>query len=119
MEQPMKQQYHKKHYARYRLSALLISGLALCLLLLSACSPLSSGVGAATTPTSTLLPTPTIDISLQNQGTTQLQTFKQWIALLQQYSGNTASYQQQYDADQQALQNAKTDAAYKTALTTL
>jgi lipoprotein-anchoring transpeptidase ErfK/SrfK len=120
MEQPMKyQQQHKKHSIRYHLSVLLISGLALCLLLLSACSPSNSGTGASATPTSTLLPTPTIDASLQNQGETQLQTFQQWITLLQQYGGDTASYQQQYNADQQALQNAKTSATYKTALTAL
>ena len=113
------QQQHKKHSIRYRLSVLLISGLALCLLLLSACSPSNSGTGASTTPTSTLLPTPSIDASLQNQGEMQLQAFQQWITLLQQYGGDTASYQQQYSVDQQALQNAKTSTAYKTALTAL
>jgi L,D-transpeptidase catalytic domain len=117
MEQSMKhQQKHKKHY---RLSALFISGLALGLLLLSACSPSNNGAGASATPTSTFLPTPTVDASLQNQGDMQLQTFQQWITLLQQYGGDTTSYQQQYTTDQQALQNAKTDAVYKTTLTTL
>src|SRR5436853_3059769 len=113
MEQSMKyQQQHKKHSVRYHLSAFFISGLALCLLLLSACSPSSGGTGISATPTSTLLPTPSIDASLQNQGETQLQTFQQWITLLQQYGGETAPYQQEYNADQHALQNTKTSAAY-------
>jgi lipoprotein-anchoring transpeptidase ErfK/SrfK len=113
------QQKQKKHTMRYRLSALLIGGLALCLLLLSACSALSSGNPAPSRPTPPPLPTPTIDGTLKNQGETQLQAFEQWITQLQRYGGDTAAYQQQYSADQLALQNAKTNAAYKTALTTL
>jgi hypothetical protein len=65
------------------------------------------------------LPTPTIDPTLQSQGDAQLQTYQQWISLMQKYNGNTATYQQQYTSDQQALQNAKTSSAYKTALATL
>lgn len=113
------QQECKKHYVRYRFLALIVSGLMLCLLLLSACSSSNGGVGASTMPPSTLLPTPTIDASLKNQGDTQLQAFQQWITLLQQYGGETASYQQQYNADQHALEHANTNAAYKATLTTL
>src|SRR5947209_17174188 len=100
--------------------ALLISGLLLCLLLLSACSTSSSAGTAQSIPgTSTAVPTPTIDPTLQNQGDAQLQTLQQWISLMQKYHGNTTTYQQQYLDDQQALQSAKTSAAYKTALATL
>ncbi|GAC1389053.1 MAG: hypothetical protein NVS4B11_06580 [Ktedonobacteraceae bacterium] len=49
----------------------------------------------------------------------QLKAFQQWLTLMKQYSGDTTSYQQQYDTDKQALQMAKTDTAYKVALTTL
>ncbi|GAC1357506.1 MAG: hypothetical protein NVS2B12_26630 [Ktedonobacteraceae bacterium] len=48
----------------------------------------------------------------------QLQTFQQWIRVLQQNGGDTTGYQQQYTADQQALQRATTPDAYKTALAT-
>jgi lipoprotein-anchoring transpeptidase ErfK/SrfK len=66
-----------------------------------------------------MAPTPTIDTTLSNQAATQLKAFQKWIAQMKQYGGDTTTYQQQYDADQQALQAAKTDAAYKTALATL
>jgi lipoprotein-anchoring transpeptidase ErfK/SrfK len=56
---------------------------------------------------------------LKNQGDAQLQTFQQWISLIQQYGGASTSYQQQYTADQQALKNAHTNAEYKTALVVL
>jgi lipoprotein-anchoring transpeptidase ErfK/SrfK len=49
----------------------------------------------------------------------QLQAFQQWIALMKQYGGNIDSYQQQFDADQQALNDAATQADYQKALTTL
>ena len=98
-----------------------LSLLGLCLLLLSACSFSSTGSGATRTTTgaSTIAPTSTIDTTLSNQGTMQLKTFAQWLILLKQYNGDTSSYQQQYDTDQQALQNATTNTAYKSALTTL
>src|SRR5437660_7432441 len=102
----------------YQIPALLISGLLLCLLFLSACSASSSAVQSVP-GTSTAVPAPTIDPTLQNQGDIQLQTFQQWISLLQKYHGNITTYQQQYTGDQQALQSAKTSAAYKTALATL
>lgn len=104
---------HPRH-----LSIVLCSGFALCLLLLSACAPNSARTGT-TTSTTTLVSTPTIDTTLKSQGTTQLQTFQQWISLMKQYGGDITSYQQQYATDQQALQNAHTNTAYKSALTTL
>jgi lipoprotein-anchoring transpeptidase ErfK/SrfK len=118
MQQSMKHsQKHTERVIRFRLPPLLVAGSMLFLLLLSACSPFSSGTSTSVKPT--LLSTPTIDATLKNQGDTQLQAFQQWITLLQQYDGDTASYQQQYNADEQALQNAKTGTAYKAALATL
>jgi hypothetical protein len=99
-------------------SATLFLGImVLFLLLLSACSSTTTGSTAQTTPTT--LPTPTIDATMRNQGDTQLQTFQQWISLMQKYNGNATTYQQQYTTDQQALKNAQTSAAYTTALAIL
>src|SRR5438477_9142031 len=107
-------------YLRYNLSTLLLSGFGLCLLLLSACDPMNNAGTATTTPTpTTLVSTPTIDTTLKNQGDTQLQAFQQWISLMKQYGGDVTSYQQQYNVDQQSLQNARTNADYKTALLAL
>ena len=96
-----------------RLRVVSLSGLLLCVFLLSAC-------GGATTPSSTInansSPTPTVDGTLQNEGNAQLQAFQQWIALMQQYKGNVTVYQQQYHSDQQALRSATSKAAYQRAL---
>ena len=105
---------------QYHIPAVLLSALVLCVVLLSACGSLSNGgnrQSASSTPTA--LPTPAVDPTLQNQGTTELQTFQQWITLMQKYNGNTATFQQQYTNDHEALQNAKTSTAYNAALSTL
>ncbi len=105
---------HKPH----RLVAPVMSLFVLCLLLLSACSiPGTATVSKPDAPT--VVPTPTLDSTLSKQGSTQLQTFQQWITLMKQYGGDTTTYQHQYDTDQQALQKAKTDTAYNATLTTL
>src|SRR5947209_7353450 len=92
-----------------RKSALLFSLLLACTLLLNACSsfaPASSNGStsvanpASTASTPTLVPSPTVTQALQQQGTAQLQSFQQWIALLQQYGGKADTYQQQYASDQ-------------------
>jgi hypothetical protein len=110
----------KSLWQRRALSAL--ACLIIGALLLSACNGISSGntpgtpsssTGTATTSTSSL------SQSLQSQGSTELQAFQQWIALVQQNGGDITTYQQQYNTDQQALTDASTDAAYTTALTTL
>ena len=106
----------------YRLRTLVLSGLLLCIFLLSACSGATTTGSNGTTPTvnrPTPLPSPVIDRALQNQGSAQLQAFQQWISLMQQYKGDTTTYQQQYTGDQQALQSASTTAAYTSALTAL
>src|SRR5579875_3438937 len=95
--------------------------LAGCFFLLSACS------GTATQNTThanvnnspTPIVTPTISIAQQNEGNAELQTFQQWIALMQQYHGDVTTYQQQYSSDQQALQGATSSSAYTHALHTL
>jgi lipoprotein-anchoring transpeptidase ErfK/SrfK len=105
---------------RYHIPAVLPCALVLCLVLLSACGSLSNGGNRqSVSSTPTALPTPAVDPTLQNQGTTELQTFQQWITLMQKYNGNTATFQQQYTSDQEALQNAKTSTAYNAALSTL
>ena len=108
----------QQRYSQKYLLTFALAGLALMLALLSACgsnnttTPVSGGITGA-------IATPAIDSSLTNQGTTQLQSFQRWIALVKQYGGNTTQYQQQYNTDQQALQQAKTSADYKKTLNTL
>ncbi|HLZ63677.1 MAG TPA: L,D-transpeptidase [Ktedonosporobacter sp.] len=97
----------------------ILACLAICLVLLSACSALTNNSPKVSTPAPTPIPTPTISTTLKNQGEMQLQAFQQWIALIKQYGGDTTSYQQQYDTDQQALQDATGVADYQKALTTL
>ena len=109
-----------KSIYQYHIPAVLLSAFVLCLVLLSACGSVSNGGNRqSVSSTPTALPTPAVDPTLQNQGTTELQTFQQWITLMQKYNGNTASFQQQYTGDQEALQNAKTSTAYNAALSTL
>jgi hypothetical protein len=98
--------------------AVFLSSLLLVLFLLSACGSSSNQPGGATATPATS-PTPSVSSSLQSQGDAQLATFQQWINLMQQYQGNVSTYQQQYASDQQALQMAANDTAYKTALNTL
>jgi hypothetical protein len=110
---------HLRRYTslRKRLRIFALSGLLLCIFLLSACG--------TTTPQKTTsalknsISTPVIDPSIQNTGDMQLQVFQQWISLMQHYKGDVTSYQQQYTSDQQALHAATTMAAYTTALNTL
>lgn len=86
-------------------------------LLLSACSN-STTNNPASSPTANA-PTQSVSQTLQSKGTAQLQSFQQWITLMQQNGGNVATYQQQYNSDQQALTRATTTTAYTTALNTL
>ncbi len=106
---------------RSRFQARVLVALFCCLVFLSACSGISSNgsTGQTGESGSGITPTPTVAVSLQNQGNTQLQAFQQWIALMQQYNGDVTTYQQQYNSDQQALQSAKSNAAYQKALQTL
>lgn len=105
-----------------RTSAILCSLLLTCAFLLNACSN-SNLAGANNSPaaqsTPTIVPSPTVAPALQQQGAMQLQSFQQWIALMQQYGGKVDKYQQQYDSDQQALTSASTNVAYQSALDTL
>jgi lipoprotein-anchoring transpeptidase ErfK/SrfK len=113
-------QYPTKHtnrQSRHTWSAYLASALVVLLaVLLTACS---AGTANTASNTPTPPPTATINPTLQKQGDMELQTYQQWIALMQQYNGNTSSYQQQYTADQQALQSARNETAYKAALAKL
>jgi len=112
-EQVKKMKYHFS-------TTVSISLFVLCLLLLSACNfSGNAGTTVSATNTPTMAPTPTINTTLSNKGKAQLQAFQKWITLMQQSGGDTTLYQQQYNTDRQALQSAKTDMAYQTALTTL
>ncbi len=86
-------------------------------LLLGACSMLDSG--HTTTTTSSASQQSSITTTLQEQGTSELQTFQQWITLTKHYGGNVSATRQQYMLDQHALQNARTAMSYRAALTTL
>jgi len=112
---------HPSLSRRSRLQAGVLGALLCCLVFLSACSGISSNGSTGQTggSGSGVTPTPTVAVSLQNQGNTQLQAFQQWIALMQQYNGDVTTYQQQYNSDQQALQSAKSNATYQKALQTL
>jgi L,D-transpeptidase-like protein len=108
-------QQRKRHTTRHKPIAFL-SAIILCLVLLSACASNAGNTGSSS---STAVSTPTIDPTSKNQGSMQLLAFQQWISLMQQYSGDTTTFQQQYTADQQALNNARTEVAYKAALAKL
>src|SRR6266516_2221310 len=107
----------KTHYRPHLLTFLLSAGVC-CMLLLSGCGSTGSTTKTVSS-TTTVVPTPTVDASLQKQGYVQLQDFQQWIALMQKYHGNTTTYQQQYTNDQQALLHARTNTVYKVALLAL
>lgn len=112
---------HKYSTSWRSLRLLAFSVLLLLLVILSACGGSGNsntpGSGSGSTPTT--IATPAVSPTLQKQGDAQLQTFQQWIALMQQYKGDVTTYQQQYSSDQQALRAAANDAAYQKALHTL
>ncbi len=110
-------QKKKRSLAYQNFTAFVMSGLILCLFLLSACT--STNIGNADNSKNQAIATPTVDTTLKNQADAQAQTFQQWISLMQQYGGDSTSFQQQYVTDQQALNNAHTDAEYQTALAVL
>ncbi len=90
--------------------------LLLFLVILSACSTSATSNTPGSSPTQTIIATPTVSPDLQKQGDAQLQTYQQWIALMQQSQGDVTTYQQQYSSDQQALHAARNDTAYQKAL---
>jgi hypothetical protein len=106
-----------KRNIRQQLMAYLIIGV-LVGILLSACGT-NPNVSAKQSNTPTPVPTPAINMTIVNQDNMQLQTFQQWIELMQQYKGDVTVYQKQYEEDQRALRDAHTDKAYKDISTTL
>ena len=115
MQITSQQKQHKGETTRH-IPTLFLSAIMLCLVVLSACG---SNSGNTSSNIYTTVPTPAIDPSTKNQGNMQLLAFQQWISLIQQYNGDTSTYQQEFDTDQQALNNAKTEASYKTVLSKL
>jgi L,D-transpeptidase catalytic domain len=115
MQMNIYQNQHKRK-SKHQIPTILLSTLTLCLILLSACGNHASNTASNSSAT---IPTPTIDPTTKNQGDTQLLAFQQWISLMQQYNGNATIYQQQLNTDQQALNNAKTESNYKSALAKL
>ncbi len=107
-----------QQHRHYFHPAYVLYGLLLCLFL-SGCQ---LGANGDTTKTNTTTPTPTpqpaIDATLKDKGAMQLESFQQWLGLMKQYGGDTTTYQQQYQADQQALQQAQSVDAYNKALAT-
>ena len=91
--------------------------LSVCVAILFCCL-LSACSGANTTHLSTLMihRPAGVDTELKSQGQLQIQTFQQWIGLMQQYGGQTNTYGQELLSDQHALNAAKTDASYQHAL---
>src|SRR5258708_4933582 len=71
---------------RHHLRTLSLSGLLLCIFLLSACSGATTQSTTTTTASNRLVPA--VDLTLQNEGNVQLQAYQQWIALMQQYKGS-------------------------------
>ena len=98
---------------------LFASVLILCLLLSSCQLPGTTTAPKADTQVPVAATRPAIPTTLSEQGQLQLQTFQQWITVMKQNGGDTTSYQQQYTTDQQALQHAKSEEAYNTALATI
>src|SRR5581483_4019086 len=93
---------------------LLIGWLLLC----SACSDLK-GTKTVNSAQHRAAPVVTISALLKTQGLMQLETFQQWIALMQLYQGPIGPYQQELTGTRQALRTARTDSAYHVALQTL
>src|SRR5271157_4626607 len=106
----------RKRCITHHIPAVFLSAIMLCLILLSACGSNAGNTGSSS---STAVSTPTIDPTSKNQGYMQLLAFQQWISLMQQYNGDITTFQQQFNADQQALNNARTEVAYKAALVKL
>ncbi|GCE48307.1 L,D-transpeptidase [Thermosporothrix hazakensis] len=105
----------RKHTRR----AALVGGIHLSLLaLLSACSPERAQGNQPPSETKTT-PTPTISPGLTKQGEEQLALFQKRLEWLTKAKKDNSTYKQQYEADRQALQSAKTDSAYQKALNTL
>lgn len=103
---------HVRSYVHPRGLGLFTLVLLACLLMLNACGTSSNAQVSANARSA-------ISTAQIQEGQAQLQTFQQWIALMQQFKGQTSSYQQTYSNDQRALYVAHNSIAYQSALHTL
>jgi hypothetical protein len=72
-----------KKYALYSVPLLLLSSIVLCLLFSACCDASTSTMLVAHAQA-------VIDTNLTQQGETQLQTYRDWITLMQKYGGNAS-----------------------------
>lgn len=100
---------------RLRFLSVLLFG---SLLLLSACNGLF-GTNASHLNTLMVRRPASIDVSLKAEGKLQLESFQQWVGLLQQYNGQVDTYGQELLSDRHALNRAKTTTDYQQALQNL
>jgi len=112
-------QHMQKQNSRHRAMLSILACTFLGALLLSACSTGATASNSNSSSTTNTSSASAISQTLQSEGDAQLQSFQQWIGLMQQYGGTVATYQQQYTSDQQALKDAQTASAYTKALSTL
>jgi len=101
--------------ARQSILVLLLIG---CLLIGSACSELK-GTKRVNGAQHRAVPVVRISELLKEQGQMQLETFQQWIALMQRYQGPSDAYQHELAGARRALETARSDGAYQVALQTL
>ncbi|HTI15879.1 MAG TPA: L,D-transpeptidase [Dictyobacter sp.] len=94
--------------------SLLFCGLTLCVLLGACSSQTTTTSTQAQGPIAT--PSPSVSSTLKNQGSDQLQTLQKYIAQMQEYGGNVATYQTDYTTDEKAFQSANTTEQYTAAL---
>lgn len=88
-----------------------------CLFLLGACTGLNGSHDSRLNLL--MIHRPPVDISLRAQCQLQLETFQQWIGLLQQFHGQIEPYGQELLKDRHALDTAKSNTDYQKVLQTL
>ncbi|HEX7733805.1 MAG TPA: L,D-transpeptidase [Ktedonobacteraceae bacterium] len=101
--------------AGLRHAGIYVATLLCYLLLLSACNG-DTGSNAARLNALMLHRRVTLDATMRESGQLQIQTFQQWIGLMQQFNGSVGTYGQELLSDKHALDTAKNIADYQNAL---